>query len=76
MLRYGYEQYEISNFCKDNLYSKHNSSYWKKECNAHTQIVRTLTPSPFRDQLSAQLSVLQRSETSHDTKHEHLTMTH
>ena len=31
MLRYGYEQYEISNFCKDNLYSKHNSSYWKKD---------------------------------------------
>lgn len=31
MLRYGYEQYEISNFCKDNLYSKHNTSYWKKD---------------------------------------------
>ena len=31
MLRNGYEQYEISNFCKDNLYSKHNSSYWKKD---------------------------------------------
>ena len=30
MLSYGYEQYEISNFCKDNSYSKHNSSYWKK----------------------------------------------
>ena len=30
MLRYGYEQYEISNFCKDNSYSRHNSSYWKK----------------------------------------------
>lgn len=25
----GYEQYEISNFCKPGLYSKHNSSYWK-----------------------------------------------
>jgi oxygen-independent coproporphyrinogen-3 oxidase len=24
----GYEQYEISNFCKDNMYSRHNSSYW------------------------------------------------
>jgi len=31
MLRYGYEQYEISNFCKDNSYSKHNSSYWRKD---------------------------------------------
>ena len=31
MLSYGYEQYEISNFCKDNSYSKHNSSYWKKD---------------------------------------------
>lgn len=31
MLRCGYEQYEISNFCKDNSYSKHNSSYWKKD---------------------------------------------
>ena len=30
MLSYGYEQYEISNFCKDNSYSRHNSSYWKK----------------------------------------------
>ncbi|MDR2955964.1 MAG: radical SAM family heme chaperone HemW [Prevotella sp.] len=24
----GFEQYEISNFAKDGLYSKHNSSYW------------------------------------------------
>ncbi len=24
----GFEQYEISNFAKDRLYSKHNSSYW------------------------------------------------
>ena len=31
MLRYDYEQYEISNFCKDNSYSKHNTSYWKKD---------------------------------------------
>lgn len=26
----GYEQYEISNFCKDNQYSRHNSSYWQR----------------------------------------------
>lgn len=25
----GYEQYEISNFARDNNYSKHNTSYWK-----------------------------------------------
>ena len=25
----GYTQYEISNFCKDNHFSEHNSSYWK-----------------------------------------------
>ena len=25
----GFEHYEISNFCKPGLYSKHNSSYWK-----------------------------------------------
>lgn len=25
----GFEQYEISNFAKDQKYSKHNSSYWK-----------------------------------------------
>ncbi len=25
----GYEQYEISNFCRDGNYSRHNSSYWK-----------------------------------------------
>ncbi|MCK0203712.1 coproporphyrinogen III oxidase, partial [Ornithobacterium rhinotracheale] len=24
----GYEQYEISNFAKDQMYAKHNSSYW------------------------------------------------
>ncbi len=27
--RNGYEQYEISNFCKPGFHSKHNSSYWK-----------------------------------------------
>jgi oxygen-independent coproporphyrinogen III oxidase len=26
--KYGFEQYEISNFAKNQLYSKHNSSYW------------------------------------------------
>lgn len=25
----GYEHYEISNFCKPEFYSRHNSSYWK-----------------------------------------------
>jgi oxygen-independent coproporphyrinogen-3 oxidase len=27
----GFEQYEISNFAKDNKYSRHNSSYWRGE---------------------------------------------
>lgn len=31
MAKQGYEQYEISNFCKPNSYSHHNSSYWKKD---------------------------------------------
>lgn len=31
MEKNGYEQYEISNFCKPNFYSRHNSSYWKKD---------------------------------------------
>ncbi len=25
----GFEHYEISNFCKPNMYSRHNSNYWK-----------------------------------------------
>ena len=25
----GYEQYEVSNFCKEQYYSKHNTSYWQ-----------------------------------------------
>ena len=25
----GYEHYEISNYCRDNMYSRHNTSYWK-----------------------------------------------
>tara|TARA_B110000971_G_scaffold40773_1_gene39949 strand:- start:2840 stop:3967 length:1128 start_codon:yes stop_codon:yes gene_type:complete len=31
MSKNGYEHYEISNFCKPGAYSKHNSSYWKKD---------------------------------------------
>lgn len=31
MKKNNFIQYEISNFCKDGWYSKHNSSYWKKE---------------------------------------------
>lgn len=27
--QHGYDQYEISNFCINNRYSKHNSSYWQ-----------------------------------------------
>jgi len=27
----GYVQYEISNFCKNNMFAKHNSSYWKNK---------------------------------------------
>lgn len=30
MQKHGFEQYEISNFAKDENYSKHNSSYWNK----------------------------------------------
>jgi oxygen-independent coproporphyrinogen-3 oxidase len=26
----GLEHYEVSNFCKENYYSRHNSSYWKQ----------------------------------------------
>lgn len=29
--KHGYNHYEISNFCKDNLYSRHNMVYWKNE---------------------------------------------
>ena len=31
MLKNGYEQYEISNFCLPGHYSRHNSNYWKKD---------------------------------------------
>jgi len=31
MKSYGFIQYEISNFCKEGYYSKHNSNYWLKE---------------------------------------------
>lgn len=27
--RYGFEQYEISNFARNNAYSKHNTAYWQ-----------------------------------------------
>lgn len=29
--KYGFEQYEISNFAKNGLRSKHNSAYWKEQ---------------------------------------------
>jgi oxygen-independent coproporphyrinogen III oxidase len=27
----GFEHYEISNLCRDEMYSRHNTSYWKRE---------------------------------------------
>ena len=27
--KHGYEQYEISNFCRDQKYAQHNTAYWK-----------------------------------------------
>lgn len=32
MRQEGYEHYEISNFCKDAKYSRHNTLYWKQGC--------------------------------------------
>jgi len=29
--KHRFTHYEISNFCKENMYSRHNSSYWKNE---------------------------------------------
>ncbi len=31
MKKFNFVQYEISNFCKEGYYSKHNSNYWLKE---------------------------------------------
>jgi oxygen-independent coproporphyrinogen-3 oxidase len=31
MSAHHFQQYEISNFCKDEFYSRHNSNYWLKE---------------------------------------------
>ena len=31
LAQHGYEQYEISNFAKDNHFSRHNTSYWRQE---------------------------------------------
>ncbi len=31
MAEYGYQQYEISNFCLDGYHSRHNTIYWKLE---------------------------------------------
>lgn len=28
LISHGYRRYEVSNFCKDNMYSRHNFSYW------------------------------------------------
>lgn len=29
--KYGFEQYEISNFCKNEQYAKHNTNYWQNK---------------------------------------------
>jgi oxygen-independent coproporphyrinogen-3 oxidase len=29
--KHNFIHYEISNFCKENMYSRHNSNYWKNE---------------------------------------------
>ncbi len=31
LTKVGYEQYEVSNFCRDNYYSKHNTAYWQQK---------------------------------------------
>jgi oxygen-independent coproporphyrinogen-3 oxidase len=30
MQAHGYQHYEISNFCKDGYYARHNTNYWKQ----------------------------------------------
>src|ERR1035438_9497076 len=42
MDKHGYEQYEISNFCKDEKYAKHNSSYRSEEHTSELQSLRHL----------------------------------
>lgn len=66
----GFEHYEISNFAKDNLYSKHNSSYWKGQkylgvgpaahsCDGHNRAWNIASIAKYIDGINSGHSVLE-----------------
>lgn len=72
----GYEHYEISNFCKPSMYSRHNTSYWKGipylGCGPSAHSFDTMTREWNVSSLEKYINSIETGNRSYETEELHL----
>lgn len=72
----GYEHYEISNFCKPGMYSRHNTSYWRGipylGCGPSAHSFNTITREWNVSSLEEYMTSIETGNRSYETEELHL----
>lgn len=72
----GYEHYEISNFCKPGMYSRHNTSYWRGipylGCGPSAHSFNTMTREWNVSSLEEYITSIETGNRSYETEELHL----
>lgn len=72
----GYEHYEISNFCKPGMYSRHNTSYWRGipylGCGPSAHSFNTITREWNVSSLEEYITSIETGNRSYETEELHL----